>query len=341
MTDQKRTSVIRAAGIVSLSGNIVLAAIKITVAVFTGSLALLGDGLDTVIDVAISLMTIIVSGIIARPGDKEHPWGHGRAETVATIALSFVIFFAGAQLVLQAVSRLAKGGSQNEVGSLALVAAAVSIFGKSILAAAQMAMAKKSGSAMIMANAKNMRGDIVMSAGTLAGIAASKIFHCPKLDSITATLVGAWVMRDAIGIFLETNTELMDGNTNSLVYKRMFDAVMGVRGVSNPHRARIRKLSSRWDVDLDIEVDPNLSVHDAHEIANSVERAIHEAIPDVYDIMVHVEPAGHDEHHSAEQFGLRESDVDTPQEMAEHEKTREAFVEGEQANRGAHSAKSL
>ena len=91
---------IKVAGVVALVGNAVLAAVKFLFAYLSGSLAVAGDAVDSSTDVLIALVTLFVSRIIQQPGDKEHPWGHARAETTATMALAFIIFFAGAQIVL-------------------------------------------------------------------------------------------------------------------------------------------------------------------------------------------------------------------------------------------------
>ena len=149
-------------------------------------------------------------------------------------------------------------------------------------------------------------------------------------------LVSCWVIKNAIKLFSEMNTELMDGNPDEGIYKTMFDAVMSVKGVSNPHRARIRKIASHWDIDLDIEVDAEMTVHNAHEITSKVEKSVRTAIPDVYDIMVHVEPAGHSGHHEKEQFGLRESDVDSAEEM-----TEETIERAETNQREHHNKKKI
>ena len=117
------------------------------------------------------------------------------------------------------------------------------------------------------------------------------------------------MLKNAISIFMQMNLELMDGNHDKELYHRLFTAVKTVQGVSNPHRVRIRKIAALWDIDMDIEVDPDITLHDAHELAEQVETAVRKAIPEVYDIVVHMEPAGHSGHHSQEQFGLSESDL--------------------------------
>ena len=97
----------------------------------------------------------------------------------------------------------------------------------------------------------------------------------------------------------------MDGNTDNSLYQKLFAAASSVPGVTNPHRARIRKIAALFDIDLDIEVDPAMTVYDAHELSEQVEDAVRKEIPDVYDIVVHIEPAGSDDHQRKEEYGLK------------------------------------
>ena len=308
--DIKRTRLIRTAGMIALIGNLALTIIKLLLAKVSGSLAVAGDGIDSLTDVGIALMTLIVSKVITRSSDREHPWGYGRAETTATMALSFIIFFAGSQLAVSSIRHLAEHSYKREVSGYAMLATLISIAGKSMLAISQYVLGKKSTSPMIQANAENMKGDIIMSAGVFIGITAAHFFHQPILDPITALLVSAWIIKNAIEIFSDMNTELMDGNTDKEMYKRMFDAVRSVKGALHPHRARIRKIAAHWDIDLDIEVDANMTVYASHEIATEVEKAVRNTIPDIYDIMIHVEPAGSMNRDAEEQYGLTEADVE-------------------------------
>jgi cation diffusion facilitator family transporter len=314
---KKRSNRIRTAGFIALAGNLILALTKLILGKISGSLAVTGDGIDSCTDVGIAFMTLIISRIIERPGDMDHPWGHGRAETTATMTLAFIIFFAGTQLALSSIRHLFSKDYYNDIELLAITAAVISIVGKTFLAWSQFHFSKMTNSEMLLANAQNMKNDIIMSAGILTGLTAAKLFKQPILDPVIALAVSLWVIKNAIQLIRQINLELMDGNSDQGLYKKLFDAVMAVPGVSNPHRARIRKIASRWDIDLDIEVNAEMPVHEAHEITNRVEKAVHKAIPDVYDIMVHIEPAGHSGHHGREQYGLRESDVDSPAEMKE------------------------
>ena len=313
-----RTKIIAAAGWIALIGNLTLAILKLVIGMITGSLAVIGDGIDSSTDVYIALMTLIVSRVISQPSDKEHPWGHGRAETTATMILSFIIFFAGAQLALKSVHALINSRTAKETSSLALAASGISIIGKFVLSIVQLQLGKKAHSPMILANAQNMKNDIIMSAGVLIGIGAAKVFKQPLLDPVIAIVVSLWIIKNAVSLFQQINTELMDGNTDNQLYKTLFEAIHAVPGVTNPHRARIRKIANRWDIDVDIEVDADLTVHQAHEIAERTAESVKQAIPDVYDIMVHIEPAGHSIHHPQEQYGLSEADVSPYPSSAQH-----------------------
>jgi cation diffusion facilitator family transporter len=179
-----------------------------------------------------------------------------------------------------------------------------SIIGKLFLAWTQASAGKKTGSSLLLANAKNMRNDVVISASVLVGLALSALLKKPIVDAIVALFVGVWVMKSALGIFSEANDEIMDGKADPALYRSIFDAVKAVPGAGNPHRARVRKLASLYDIDLDIEIDGRMMVREAHEIAQAVEREIKSRIEGVYDIVVHVEPSGQGEHE--EQFGLNE-----------------------------------
>ena len=185
---------------------------------------------------------------------------------------------------------------------LAIYVTVFSIAGKIALTVQQFRTGRRHNSSMLIANGKNMRNDIAISATVLLGLVFTQVLHLSILDAVTALAVSLWIMKAAFEIFLETNTELMDGMSDPSVYDRVFDAVESVEGACNPHRARVRKMSHLYAVDLDVEMDGSLSLHEAHEIAQRVEQAIRERIPEVYDTMIHAEPLGNYEKH--ERYGL-------------------------------------
>jgi len=297
---------IRMAAVISLTGNVLLAVLKIIVGTLSSSTALIGDGIDSASDVVISLVTFFVAKTISKPADTGHPWGHGRAEIVATVFLSFIIFFAGAQLIIASISNLINGNQQMAPSIIGILAALVSIIGKCLLAWSQFKLGNRAGSSMLKANGKNLASDMLISFSVLIGLVISILTRSMFADTIFAVLIGAWIIKTAIGIFLEANLELMDGNKDTEPYRVITEAVDAVEGAYHPHRARMRRVAGFWDIDFDIYVDPKATVYKAHQIASQVEKEIKLRLENVYDIMIHVEPLGDD---ALETFGLSEDQM--------------------------------
>jgi cation diffusion facilitator family transporter len=295
---------------ISIGGNAFLAAAKIIVGTIGGSLAVLADGIDSASDIVISIITLITAHVVARPPDVRFPYGYERADTVASKILAFIIFFAGAQLAISTVSRLIAGAEREIPSTIAIYVTIVSIAGKIMLAWYQQQAGKKTGSSMLVANAKNMMNDILISLTVLLGLAFTFISKNPVFDTITGMAVSIWIMYAAYRIFIKSSLELMDGVEDASVYDQVFKAISKVDGVSNPHRARIRKLGYRYVVAVDVEVDGKLSLNEDHVLAHRVEEKIREELVSVYDVMVHTEPTG--DINSEEKFGVSSDILKSP-----------------------------
>lgn len=287
-----RIANIKKASWVGFYGNSFLAVLKLIVGFSANSLALLGDGIDSATDILTSLLTLWVARIIDKPPDVNHPYGHGRAETIATRIMSFIIFYAGIQLIVTSVLELFSRSMDEIPGVIAIYVTLISIVIKSFLSYYKYKIGKKEMSSMLIADAKNMRNDIVLSTSVLFGLLLTSIFKYPLFDKIIALLIGIWIIKVAIHIFLEENNELMEGLTDTGIYAQLFKAVASVDKAYNPHRARIRKIGSYLIVDLDIEVSGEMSVYEGHEIAKEVEKSIKSQIENVYDVLIHIEPKG-------------------------------------------------
>lgn len=287
---------------ISIIGNALLSASKIVIGLIAGSLAVVADGIDSASDIVTSVITLLTAHIISKPPDIKYPYGYERADTIAAKALSFVIFFAGAQLAISTVMRIIGTEEHNMPSRLAIYITGVSIAGKLLLAWHLFRVGKKNQSSMLIANARNMQNDVIISLTVMIGLVFTFILHRPVLDAVTALTVSLWIMKVAFDIFMQTNRELMDGMKNPEVYKKIFNAIEAVKGVTNPHRVRMRQLGNMYVMDIDIEVDGSLTVHEAHEIAHRVEEKVKEDIDNIYDMMIHVEPLGDDA--SSEKFGV-------------------------------------
>ena len=272
---------------ISTIGNAILSASKIIIGLWAGSLAVVGDGIDSATDVVISIVMIFTARLINRPPSK---------------ILSLVIFYAGMQMLISSIQSIFSDEVKEIPSAIAIYVTIFSIVGKLMLASYQYKQGKKIDSSMLTANAINMRNDVVISAGVLLGLIFTFIFKLPILDSITGLIISLFIIKSSIGIFLDSNVELMDGVKDVNVYNKIFEAVEKVPGASNPHRVRSRMIGNRYIITLDIEVNPQITITQAHEIAGAVEKSIESSIDNVYDILVHVEPAG--ECQTDEKFGV-------------------------------------
>lgn len=307
MNDQERSVLIKRSSFVSAAGNLFLSLLKIIVGLIGNSLALIGDGIDSATDVVTSILTFITASISSKPPDREHPWGHEKAETISTKILSFIIFFAGGQLTVQSIKNIIDG-SQGELPQLwAIYATIVSIIGKLLLALFKFRTGRQADSPMLIADAKNMRSDVLISSTVLIGLLMTRFFQLQLIDSIIALFVGLWIIRVAFSIFKETSLEMMDSIDDREIYKKVFEAAERVKGVENPHKARIRKMNRFYVVDLDVEVDGSLTVTAGHDIALKIDEEIRKSVNNIYDIMIHIEPAGAGEH--MEKYGLKKEDL--------------------------------
>lgn len=287
---------------VSTIGNAVLSISKVAVGVAAGSLAVMGDGIDSATDVVISIIMIITAGIMSRPPSRKYPFGLEKAESIATKVLSLVIFYAGVQMIISSITAIVSDEPRELPGIVSIYVTVFSIAGKLAMALYQYRKGKKIKSSMLIANAKNMRNDVVISAGVLLGLFFTFILKMPILDSIAGFIISLFIIKSAVEIFMDSNAELMDGVKDVTIYNKIFEAVEKVPGASNPHRVRSRLIGNLYMIDLDVEADGNITLYEAHELAENVEKSIKETVENVYDIMVHVEPAGFC--HEKEQFGI-------------------------------------
>lgn len=287
---------------ISTIGNSILSIAKIGIGFWAGSLAVLSDGIDSATDVVISVIMICTAHIMNRPPSKKYVYGYEKAESIATKILSLVIFYAGVQMFISSISRLFSSTPKELPGVIAIYVTIFSIIGKLGLAFYQYKQGKRTGSSMLIANAVNMRNDVLISAGVLIGLAFTFLLNLPILDTITGLIISLFIIKSSINIFMESNVELMDGVKDESVYAKIFEAVDKVPGALNPHRVRSRQVGGLYVIALDIEVDGDISLSEAHEIAEGVEDSITRGVENVYDIIVHVEPTG--KCHAVEKFGV-------------------------------------
>jgi len=293
---------------ISVIGNAVLSLLKVIAGIISGSMAVLSDGLDSVSDVVTSTIILFTSSFISRPPNSKYVYGREKAENIASTILSFVIFFMGCQIVVVAIEQILNEKTRELPSILAVWVTIVSIIGKLLLSWYQFYQGKRAASSMLKANAINMRNDVIISGGVLAGLACTFILNFPILDPIIAVLIGLYIICTAIGIFRDANVVLMDGMNDISIYNKIIETAESVQGAFNPHRIRSSRVGDLYNIVLDIEVEGQLSLTEAHLIAQEVEDSIKSRIDNIYDIVIHVEPK--DSTHCAEKYGINRAKLD-------------------------------
>jgi len=289
---------------IAVAGNAVLSILKIIIGIIAGSFAVIADGIDSASDVLTSLITLFTAHIIGRPPDINYPYGYNKADTIATKLLAFIIFFAGAQLAISSTKKLIYHTQTEIPDTISIYVILLSIAGKFALAFYLRKTGKSTDSQMLIANSRNMQNDVIISLAVLVGLIATFVFNLSIIDLITAFAVSIYIMFIAFKIFMQSNMDLMDGINNPDIYQKIINAAKNVKGVTNPHRIRVRKMAHQYIVAIDIEIDGDISLFDAHQISTNVENEIKKVIPNVYDVLVHPEPIGNIE--PDEVYGISE-----------------------------------
>lgn len=300
MTQNVADRMIKRVAFVAVLTNVVLAILKITVGLLFKSMAVLADGIDTSTDILTSSTMLIATLISRKPPDKEHPYGHHKAENIGAKIISFVIFYAGISLLIESLQRLITGEYELLQGLLPLLAALLSVAGKTFLFVIEYTTGKKYKSNSMIAEAKNMRNDILMSGLVFLGVALNKIgLHW--MDPLVGIVMSGIIIKVAWEVFEENTHDLMDGlkDEEMWIYEKIFEACKEC-GALNPHKVRVRKVGGKYDIDMDIEVNGNMSVREAHEITKCIKKHL-STTNDIFDAVIHVEPEENDE---KEPYGL-------------------------------------
>lgn len=276
---------------VSIAANLLLTVFKAAAALLAHSSAMLSDAVHSASDVFSTVIVIIGVRLAARAPDREHPYGHERFECVAAILLAAVLFAAGLGIGGSAVGTLlGRGAPPAAPGVLALAAAAVSIAVKEGMYWYTRHYAKLIDSGALMANAWHHRSDALSSVGALIGIGGARL-GVLWLEPAASLVICGFILKVAYDIFHDAVAKMVDhacdGETEDAL-RRCAAAQGGVLSIDMLHT---REFGNKIYVDMEIGVDGDLPLREAHGIAERVHGAIEQTFPKVKHIMVHVNPA--------------------------------------------------
>jgi len=270
--------------------NLILTGLKFGAGIATGSMALIADGIHSLSDLATDVVVLGGLRLSRRPADRSHAYGHGKFETVATTLVALALFAAGGWIAGEAVTALIEG-EVSVPGPIVAGVAALSVVAKEWLFRATQRVARRLRSTSLEANAWHHRSDAFSSVAVLVGgLAATMGF--PQGDQAAAIAVALLIGWAAVGILRRALYELTEGALPEGEQGQVVRAIAGVDGVRSWHKLRTRHSGRGSFVDVHIQVDPHLSVEEAHAIASRVERAVWDALGGTASVVVHVEPAG-------------------------------------------------
>lgn len=270
----------------SIAAYLVLSAIKIAVGLVTGSEALLADGYNNSTDIVASLAVLIGLRISRKPPDENHRYGHYRAETVAALLASFIMFAVGLKVLMDSVQKIGKPSleSPDLISAWTALFSAAAIYGVYLY---NIRLARRINSHALTAAAQDNRSDAMVSIGAFLGIIGSQ-FGLPWLDPLTAFIVGAMICKTAWDIFGDATHALTDGfNVEELQVLRQ--TIYETPGVENILDLKGRIHGNQRLVDVTIGVDHQLNVSESHEITERIEQRMAEK-HDITHVHIHIEP---------------------------------------------------
>ena len=280
-----------------------LAVAKIVGGAVANSHALVADGVHSLSDLASDAAVLWALGHAHLPPDAEHPFGHGRFETLATLAVAAMLALAAAGILIDAGLRVLDPPDVAP-GLLALWVAAGSIALKEGLYQYTRQVARRTGSAMMMANAWHHRSDAISSVVALVGIGAA-MMGWPAMDAVAAAVIALMLGRIAWDFGRPAVAELVDAAPDTGLDGPVSAALGTVPGVRDVHDLRLRQTGGAVQADVHLGLDPDLTLSEAHRLCEAARARVRTEVPAVDEIVIHPEPHGHADGYGAHRAALR------------------------------------
>lgn len=276
--------------LVGIWGNVILSLFKLFAGVVAHSGAMISDGVHSASDVLSTLIVLISIKFASKGADEKHPYGHERFECVAALLLAFVLCATGAGIGFEGIKKIMSHDAVVVPGALALIAAAVSIVTKEAMYWYTIAAAKKIKSSVLKANAWDHRSDAFSSLGSFAGILGARLGF-PKLDAVASVVIACFILKVAYDIFMDAINKMMDHSCSEDFIEKVKEAICEDPEVVKIDDIKTRLFGDRAYVDVEISVDGNDILYDAHRVANRAHDKIENNFPEVKHCMIHVNPA--------------------------------------------------
>ena len=286
---QERAAAVHHVTLVGAAVNLLLSIVKIVVGILAHSQALIADGIHSLSDLVTDALVMYATRLAHQEADLDHPYGHARIETVATVALGIFLILVAFALVLDAGRRMLQPELLVRPGFIALIVAGVSIAGKEWLYHYTMRVASRVNSGLLRANAWHHRTDAISSVVVLIGVGGA-LLGLPLLDAVAAVVVALMIVRVGWRLVWTNLEELVDKGLEPERLDTITEALESVGGVRSVHMLRTRRMGGQAFVDVHIQVPPRLSVSEGHQIADVAEARLLQQVDEVTDVTVHIDP---------------------------------------------------
>lgn len=280
----------RRAAWASLGVSLLLTVLKLGAFLVTNSVAMLASFADSAMDLFTSTLNLLAIRSALTPADREHRFGHGKAEPLAGMAQFAFIAGSAVFLVIEGIDRLLHPQPVTDT-NIALAVMAVAIAAAIGLIAYERRVVRETGSVAIAADSAHYVGDLASNIGVVAAVALTRWLHWPLADPLIALLVAAMLVWNAFGVFRAAYDQLMDRELPDADRAKIKAVVMAHNDVRALHDLRTRASGIHAFIQLHIELDPEMDLLRAHRISDDVERDLLAAFPHA-EVIIHQDPAG-------------------------------------------------
>ena len=280
----------RLATYASVTVSLILISAKAVVLAYTGSVALLSSLVDSTLDLVASIVNLVAVGHALTPADREHRFGHGKAESLAALGQAALVAGSAVFLIWQASSRLVRPAAVTEgAAGIAVMVASMVLTGA--LVAFQRYVVRRTGSLAIAADQLHYTSDFLMNAAVIAALALAFYGGWLLADPLFAIAIAFYILYSAWAIFRGALDQLMDRELPETERRRIREIALGHADVRQIHDLRTRTSGTRSFIQLHLELDGAMTLYRAHVIADTVEAEINQAFPGA-EVIIHQDPAG-------------------------------------------------
>ena len=275
----------------SLGVNVLMAASKLTVGFMASSQALLADGIHSLVDIASDIAAMVGLRFSDLPKDDDHPYGHHRISTLATMFISALVLVFCVGLAWQSLTALVSGAEVATPGLAAAWVAGAALVIKEGFYQYARRQAERLGSRLLMANATDHRADAVASLLALVAVIVANVHpEWRALDKVVGLVLAGWLGSEGIKLFKGACDDLLDTAPAEHVLKDLSEHILAAPGAKGFHAFRARRLGDRFEVDFHLQVAETATVAEGHAIAGRIKADILKSHPEVIAVLVHVEP---------------------------------------------------